>query len=467
MLNYKKFLYLIALILTGFLFFYSLSIDWSIHWSAPLAVAILILLILSSAENSQRLFLCLLAIFPTVLLFHDYKMNLSAIFPSLENYNLPINLTAILSLFYIFFGLLAVLANRTAIKKMPLRIILPFYAFFILLSLLWTDNLSASLSGAVYLLAPLAAYFIAYNFFGGRQNFLKLIAAIIISSAAPVLIAFYQIITGQYFYEPDSFLPRVAGPFTHPNLFGLYLFVILTVMVIFFMSKKKKTFKTNWLIIVWAIVLSAVLILTYSRVSWAALAMALIIIGLIRPMMLGLLAAASPIFILLAFSFETIRSRIMEISSNAIYNSLIARKNIWQVAYKEIIKNPYVGYGIGTAESVIAKAKFWSGGTSLPHNDYLQYTLELGVAGVFLFLWLIGSAIGYCLKFWSNEPDTCQSVNIFNKTIEINFKIFYFGAAAILISMLLASFFESTSREIAAQIIIWSLLGGLFGLKKN
>lgn len=463
----KKILYPFALILGGIVFFYSLTIDWSINWPVIFGGAVLLVIILLSAESAEKLFLGLLIIFPGMLLLHNYKINLSAIMLGKENYNLPINLTAILSLFYIFFGIITAATNRLMIKKIPLRLIFSVYSFAILLSLLWTSNLSDSLIGIIYLLTPLAAYFIAYRFFASRKNFLKVIFAVIISSILPVIISFYQIAANQYFYEPDSSLPRIAGPFAHPNLFGLYLFIIISVIFIFWLSKKDKTFKTNWLIILWAAVLLLILALTYSRVSWAALGMTLIIMGLIRPITLIFLAAASPVLIFLAFSIENIRFRLIEIFNNTLFNSMIARKNIWQVALKEIIKNPYLGYGVGSAENVIAEAKNWSGGTSLPHNDFLQFALELGIVGAALFLILIISTVRYCLNFWLEEPDKYIPINLNNKKFEFNLKIFYFGSAAILISLLLASFFESTSREIAAQIIIWSLLGSLFGLKKQ
>jgi O-antigen ligase len=176
--------------------------------------------------------------------------------------------------------------------------------------------------------------------------------------------------------------------------------------------------------------------------------------------------ALTPFAFLILASFENIKLRVTDTFASSFFNSWIARKNIWQVSWEETMKKPIFGHGVGTSELVIEGAKNWRGGTSLPHSDFFLYGLELGSLGVIFFLSYTLGAIYYAGKTYLYLLNENTEINILGRKIEINFKTLTYGVLSILLSLILASFFESVSRGIATQILIWAILGSLFSLKK-
>ena len=258
---------------------------------------------------------------------------------------------------------------------------------------------------------------------------------------------------------------RINSTFVHPNLFGLFLFVVFAILVSFYFAKKNQRILENKTIFLFIILILLSLLLSYSRIAWICAFLFLIIMIIIKKKLIIAFTSLVPIVILLAFYIEKIKFRIIEAFSEARYSSWTIRKRIWEVACGEIMKRPLLGNGVGTSEMVIERAKDWQGGTSLPHNDFILYWLELGIIGVILFLSYTLGAIYYIFKKFQELTDEYVIVKILSYEFKINYKKFIFGIMAIMIAMLLASFFESTSKRIIIQIIIWSLLGSILAQK--
>ncbi|MDD5290790.1 MAG: O-antigen ligase family protein [Patescibacteria group bacterium] len=462
----KIFFFSLLLLSVFFLFLALPGLDWQNDWFFVVASLFFIILLVVGFFSLEKLIILLIIALPTFLKLNNFKLDVAKYFPSLKYYNLPINLTAIICSFLILLGIMAVFWQWPKVKTLPLKFILLLYSIFLIISMAWSENLSASLSGLVYSLAPLAIYIITYSYFSNHQGLIKIILASLISALAPLAIAVWQIATGAYFFEPDSSLARITGPFVHPNLFGLYLFIILGLTFSYFLAKKNKGLKNNFFLFLFAAAMAVILILTYSRVSWACLVLFLLIFTVLARYLLIFLAVLAPLAFFILAIFESIRSRVTETFASSFFNSWIARKNIWRVSWEEIMKKPIFGHGIGTSEMVIENAKNWRGGTSLPHSDFFLYGLELGFLGAVFFLSYTIGAIYYAGRTFLSLPDGNIKINAFGQEIEINFKTLAFGVLALLLSLILASFFESVSREIATQIIVWAVLGSLFSLKK-
>ncbi|MFH1523040.1 MAG: O-antigen ligase family protein [Patescibacteria group bacterium] len=334
-----------------------------------------------------------------------------------------------------------------------------------IISLFWSDYLGDSLVGLVYFLPPLAIYIIAFCYFSGKEGLLKILLASLASSLVPVFITLYQIIHKQYFFSPDSNLGRLQGPFNHPNLLGLHIFVIIALFISYYLAKEDKKISHNLFIILYNLILLAILVLTYSRVSWACLGLFLLILVYIRRNLIALFIAFSPVAAILAISIKNIRLRIIETFSGSLFSSWSARLNIWKISFSEIVKRPIFGNGIGTSEKIIEQAKSWQGGTIRPHNDLVLYGLELGIIGIIIFFAYTIGIIYYCRKTFICLNNKYETVQIYNKKFIINFKILSFGIMAIFLSLLLANGFEAISRRIVTQIVVWAILGCLFSLK--
>ncbi len=460
-----NFIYIIAIIsLFALLLLTVPNIDWQNGFLMPLALLMLLIILILSIIDIKISFLATIIFLPTVIHFNDYKLDVSRIFSSLPSYGLPINITSLISLFIIFLGIITIFSKWEKIKTIPLKYILLIYALYISFSVFWSNNWSESLIGIVYFLVPFFAYIITYCHFYHKKDTISLAFAAIISSTIPIIIGFSQLATKQLYYEPDSSLGRINSTFVHPNLFGLFLFVIFALLVSFYFAKKDRRILNNKVIFFFLFLVLLSLLLTYSRVAWASAFFFLVLMIIIKKELIIAFASLMPIAILLAFYIEKIKFRILEVFSEARYSSWETRKRIWEVAWQEIQKSPIIGSGVGTSEMVIEQAKDWRGGTSLPHNDFILYWLELGAIGMILFLSYTLGALYYIFRKFQKLTDEYSEIKIMGRQVEINYKKFVFGIMAVMIAFLLASFFESTSKRIIVQIIIWSLLGSIFAL---
>ena len=244
----------------------------------------------------------------------------------------------------------------------------------------------------------------------------------------------------------------------------MFLFLIIALLVFFYLAKPDRRIKNNKLIFFYLAGLLFFLTLTYSRTGWLCLAVFLILLVFLKRKIILYLLAGLPAAALVLLTSENIKTRVLEIFDSALFSSVTARLNIWRVALEQIQLKPLLGHGLGLAETVIENAKTWRGGISLPHNDYLLQTLELGLIGLAVFLAYTFGAIYYVFKTFKALTDKETVINLSGRVFILNFKILTFGLLAILAALLPATIFESSSQKIILQIIIWPLLGGLFGL---
>jgi len=463
-----KIIYTILIILfTIFLLLTIPSLDWQNSWFASLSLLSIVLLLIMAIISFEKLILLLIIIMPIIFKFNYLKINIISCLPSLKNYTLLINPISVIYLLIIVLGIITIFEEWPKVKKMPLKFIILLTSIYVITSIGWSNYKNVSFIETIYFLIPFFMYLITYCRFSSAQGFIKILFAAIISSIIPLIAAIQQIITKQYFFEPSSSFGRLSGTFAHPNSLGLYLYVILCLSISYYLAKKNKKIQNNKLFILCILTILITFLLTYSRISWACLIVFLLLLTIIKHNLILLFAALSPVVAFISFTVENIKFRIQEIFSNALYSSWTARKNIWKISCSEIIKKPLFGHGIGTAETIIERAKTWRGGTSLPHNDIMLYAIELGASGVILFISYTLGAIYYTYKTYLALANKNTAINICGRKIEINFKILSFGILAMLLSIILASIFESASQKIIIQILIWSILGSLFGLKKE
>lgn len=443
------------------------GLDWSAGWFIPVAFVLLTIMIALAIINFELLFLFFIVIMPAIYNYNAIKINVLQFFPIFNYTSLYINPISIFYLLIILFGLITIVEKWDLIKTLPLKYILLFSSLYGIASIAWSEYKDVSLIETAYLIVPFSMYLIAFSYFRDKSGFLKLVFASLLSSIIPIISALQQLYTGDFFYEPDSSLGRVYGTLAHPNTLGLYLFLIIGLLVSFYLAKEDKKIIHNKFIFSLGLASILIFVLTYSRTSWVSLAVFFCLYIFIEKKLIIFLAAAVPIAAYGAFVIENIRYRILEIFNNAIYSSVTSRLEIWKVSWNKILSNPSFGYGIGTSESVIDNAKTWEGGTSLPHNDYLLQILELGVVGLLTFFAYTFGAIYYAFKAFKNAADKFVNVNFFGRDMSLNFKTFSFGIFIILIAFLPATMLESLSQKIIIQIILWTLLGSLFSLKKK
>lgn len=444
--------------------FFTNTLDWSTGYFVPLAVIAVATILAMAAINFQNIILLLIFILPSVYHFNYLKINIFSYLPFLNNYAFYLNPASVIYLLIILFGLLTLLEKRRDLKFLPLKYIMSAAVILAGASIFWSADPKTSLIGLLYLMVPFAMYLTTYFYFSDQTFFVKLLLVSILSSIIPLIVAIFQLASGSYFYEPDSSLGRLIGTLDHPNTLGLFLFLIMGLLISLYLAKADRDFKNNKLIFFYLAGLLFFFILTYSRTSWLCFAIFVILLIFLERKIIWLALSSLPLAAIVFLSFKNIRNRILEIFDNAVFSSMTARMNIWQVSFEQILAKPFFGHGVGMAETIIENAKPWQGGMSLPHNDYLLQTLELGLTGLIIFLIYTFGAIYHVFKTFKDLADKKTVINLYGHIFILNFKVLAFGLLIVLIALLPATIFESLSQKIILQIIIWSLLGGLFGL---
>lgn len=189
---------------------------------------------------------------------------------------------------------------------------------------------------------------------------------------------------------------RAKGTFFNPNFFAAYEGAILTLALGILSFVRKGELTRSGYIMLWctvAITFCAFL-LAQSRGALLALVVAMTLIGFCR---LGKVA-----LVLIALSLVTgfmvpnpLRERIIEVSITDPY--AYTRLDIWKTSLARFIDHP-LGIGLGMyrygsfqdrfpiAENVVRYGKR----PESAHNEYLQMGVELGVAGLAVFLMGVG-----------------------------------------------------------------------------
>lgn len=416
--------------------------------------------------NLKKTILTVLAILPTVIIFHNVKINLGMISEGFRNITLPTNFTSLITVFLIYLAAIAVLTNHSQVRKIPLKsVILPYFAF-VLLSFFWSNDLSAGLIGIIYSFGPLAIYILTNIYFTSKDDLLAIWLTVIGSSLGPVAIGLHQLAVKDFFYEPNSSLGRITGSFVHPNLFGLYLFIVIALLITLY-SALGQTMASKNKLLAYSLPLSLVFVLTFSRTAWICALIFLTLFAFLEKQIFVLMGLLAPIALFMSVFINALRERIWGISNYIFFNSVIARQNIWRVSYKEIQKAPILGHGVGTAESVIDNAKDWVGGTSLPHNDFIMHALEFGIIGLLLYLNYVIQTVRKLFRVYVHADNASTRQSFAGLDFNLNFKTLAYGAFAIFLALEAATIFESVSREIILEISIWAIIGSLLANSKS
>ena len=128
-------------------------------------------------------------------------------------------------------------------------------------------------------------------------------------------------------------------------------------------------------------------------------------------------------------------------------SSLIARYYLWRQYLTESLRHP-LGMGIGMSGNVLHR---FTGENLLPHNTYVSITLELGIVGILIYLWLV-------ITFFTKG---LQSI----RRIEDDFLL---SLGITILSLLLGLIIISLSLSINELplliLLVWFFMGMLFKL---
>jgi hypothetical protein len=206
----------------------------------------------------------------------------------------------------------------------------------------------------------------------------------------------------------------MSSMFGNPNLFGGYLILIFPFSILY--TIHKLFFKRIFLSIL-AMLSIVSLILSGSQNSWIAFAMLLIFIGIffsiycIKEKSYGFLGkilnwkwicvfVICCVIIFCSFYIYLKKGKVLELLSGnlnwhiPIEQKLDIRLPLWKQTIQIVEDFPLWGVGIGEFNFALQKYSYgfkWAKDTIFhAHNYFLQITVELGLTGLYAFLWILG-----------------------------------------------------------------------------
>ena len=370
-------------------------------------------------------------------------------------YTLPsFNLNSIIGGIVFIISLFFILKNLKFISSTPLFYPISAFLGLIFLSIFYSIDQTTSTREFIRLSSIFFLYFLAYKLVKNQKDWFLLLKIILISYVPPAIFAIIQLIGG--FGLPDDFggFNRIYGTFAHPNLFAFYTFFILGLILTLILAKstflgteslKKESLKKYLQIA--AIILTFLLLATYTRSALACLMIFVLIFGIFKYR--KLLLSALLFFALLYFFSDIFQQRLWELISLNPYGSIIWRFRLWQDIIPISLWQPWLGYGSGTFSHLVEYYRGFQWGSLEAHNDYLKIFVENGILGLAVYLWLIIALLFNLLK---------KFVKSVGKE-----KIMALGIFTICLTLFTAGLFDNILRTTALQWNLWILLGAWLG----
>lgn len=186
----------------------------------------------------------------------------------------------------------------------------------------------------------------------------------------------FQVVTGTAPVDDSTGLARVSGPFVHASVLGKYAAIVAVLM-----AARAVWTRTGdrWLWGLGSLAVGGVVLLTYTRAAWIALALGVVVLSYRRdhrwlPGIVG-------VGVVGILSIPSLSDRITNVwdpapaPTGAPTNSLVWRVGYWQDLLPLGRINPLSGIGLDVVPSLRSEGL-------LPHNVWVQTWVELGLVGV-------------------------------------------------------------------------------------
>jgi putative inorganic carbon (hco3(-)) transporter len=230
-----------------------------------------------------------------------------------------------------------------------------------------------------------------------RRRIRLVLLAVFASALVPVLIGFYQQLTGGGVVLAGGF-SRVRWTFLHPNPFASYLTMLLILGAAVYPHLQRRLHRLGLVALLAAC--APLLILTYTRGAWIAAGAGLLLVGLIQSR--RLVGALIIVVAVVLLAVPSVTGRFADLSqerrpSGAPGNSLAWRFGYWEETLA-LAENPVTGIGLRMVQANTEAQK-------QPHNDFLRVYVETGILGLLAYLWLLSALIRTAWRVVVTAPD--------------------------------------------------------------
>ena len=275
-----------------------------------------------------------------------------------------------------------------------------------------------------------------------RRNQLKRFIGVWLASA--IIVTLYGLL--QYITSPSHF---VTSFFTLNSYLSQYLILIIPLILSLFLFKKAKKEGSRPVDGMGKIFLGVVFLLTFTlliftmeRGAWLGITIGVLMMGIMlrdKRILIGF-----PLLLALAFfTFSPFKARALSIFQPQYHSERLCCMRSCLTMIKE---HPLIGVGLGNFRYVYPKYMLPGAKEYFlhAHNIFLQITVEMGIPGLLVFLWLL-------FLFFKD---------IFAQRQEDKYlKVVSIGFCAGIIAILITSFFHDVfhSRQIAT--LTWYIIG--------
>jgi putative inorganic carbon (hco3(-)) transporter len=329
-------------------------------------------------------------------------------------------------------------------------ILMTLLSVLMIVSVTYSMEKKLSITESVRFITYVGMYFVVkYNI--QERSFINNIRNVFVSSA--VLLSIFGIVqyfTGiglnKLFLMQYSFgsKARIAAIFGNPNSYGGFLILAIFPIIMMGLESKHKREKVIFLGV--SVLLLANLVLTFSRNSWAAFALGLLVLIIYYnwKLIFGFIAiGAASTFV------PAIGNRIKDFTD---MSQNISRLHHWQTALFMIKDHPILGVGNGNYvsyyDSYIERYPYLDFGNlkRFPtHNSYLKVASELGILGIIPFVLLAIVSLNTIKK-------------ALNYMVDADTRSFYSGFLVSASVFLLMNFFDNLFFTPKVAVWFWFLL---------
>lgn len=179
------------------------------------------------------------------------------------------------------------------------------------------------------------------------------------------------------FWGNGAEIERITSVFDYPNALSLFLGPLIGFFSALWINKYP-IFQNRWVTFAGLMVMTAALLLTFSRGAWIALAVGLFLTLLQNYKAKKVIGPAVTLLILLAL-IPSVRQRL---SIGITDPSSSAHLDLIQTGVRQITQNPIFGNGLGGFAALNL-------GVEYPHNIILNFWVQTGLLGLIAFCWIV------------------------------------------------------------------------------
>ena len=216
----------------------------------------------------------------------------------------------------------------------------------------------------------------------GRMSVVHLISTLAASAVVPVLWPMLGPFGVTVSHEKDG-IEALKSVFFLSNNFGHFLvpFVLAVVAL-----ATQSTGRVRLGLYALAGALSAELLLTETRGAWIAALVGILVVGAVldRRILIGALVVPALLIAFVPSVTERVTSVVPDPEETRTESSLTWRFQHWTESLPLVEESPVTGVGLDEIYRRTGKD---------PHNDFLLVLVEMGVAGVLVYLWFLGAAV--------------------------------------------------------------------------